>query len=142
MITLQKYAGEYNRAILELGGLSSDTKPTNKFEDTFVTNGSTFTEIDTGNTYMYDESNKEWNMVTTSGGGTGVDGKSAYEIAVEEGYTGTVTEWLISLKGEKGATGANGAPGKDGSDGFGTEAQYNDIIARLEALEATQTPEG
>ena len=25
--------------------------------------------------------------------------------------------------------------GTDGADGFGTEAQYNDIIARLESLE-------
>ena len=38
-------------------------------------------------------------------------------------------------KGDKGDAGAPGAPGADGADGFGTEAQYNDIIARLEALE-------
>ena len=35
-------------------------------------------------------------------------------------------------KGDKGDKGDAGAPG---ADGFGTEAQYNDIIARLEALE-------
>ena len=40
--------------------------------------------------------------------------------------------------GAKGDKGDTGAPGADGADGFGTEAQYNDIIARLEALE---TPE-
>ena len=40
--------------------------------------------------------------------------------------------------GAKGAKGDKGDPGADGADGFGTEAQYNDIIARLEALE---TPE-
>ena len=40
--------------------------------------------------------------------------------------------------GADGAKGDTGAPGADGADGFGTEAQYNDIIARLEALE---TPE-
>ena len=37
--------------------------------------------------------------------------------------------------GAKGDKGDTGAPGADGADGFGTEAQYNDIIARLEALE-------
>ena len=48
-------------------------------------------------------------------------------------------------KGDKGDPGADGAEGPqgpagaDGADGFGTEAQYNDIIARLEALE---TPAG
>ena len=33
---------------------------------------------------------------------TGEQGKSAYEVAVENGYTCTETEWLESLKGEKG----------------------------------------
>ena len=41
-------------------------------------------------------------------------GKSAYEVAVENGFSGTETEWLASLKG---ATGAPGANGKDGEDG-------------------------
>ena len=30
----------------------------------------------------------------------GIYGKSAYEIAVENGFQGTETEWLESLKGE------------------------------------------
>ena len=41
-------------------------------------------------------------------------------------------------KGEPGADGADGKQGpkgEPGADGFGTEEQYNDIIARLEALE-------
>ena len=40
--------------------------------------------------------------------------------------------------GAKGAKGDTGAQGPAGADGFGTEAQYNDIIARLEALEAAE----
>ena len=40
--------------------------------------------------------------------------------------------------GAKGDKGDTGAQGPAGADGFGTEAQYNDIIARLEALEATE----
>lgn len=40
-------------------------------------------------------------------------GKSAYEVAVDNGYTGTETEWLESLKGKDGANGANGEDGKD-----------------------------
>lgn len=76
-----------------------------------------------------------------AGGGAGEPGKSAYEIAVEHGFVGSEEDWLASLKGEKGDKGdkgdrgGQGLPGKDGADGFGTEAQYNDIIARLEALE-------
>ena len=37
--------------------------------------------------------------------------------------------------GPAGKDGAKGPAGKDGAKGFGTEAQYNDIIARLEDLE-------
>lgn len=49
-------------------------------------------------------------------------GASAYEVAVENGYEGTETEWLASLKGDAGADGApgaNGADGEDGADGVG-----------------------
>lgn len=34
-----------------------------------------------------------------------IDGKSAYEIAVENGFEGTEAEWLASLKGDKGDQG-------------------------------------
>lgn len=32
----------------------------------------------------------------------GKEGKSAYEVAVKNGFSGTEVEWLASLKGEKG----------------------------------------
>ena len=53
----------------------------------------------------------------------GKDGKSAYEIALENGFVGTESEWLESLKGADGKDGINGkdgvdgAPGQDGIDG-------------------------
>ena len=40
------------------------------------------------------------------------------------------------IDGKDGVQGIQGQPGKDG---FGTESQYNDIIARLEALETPET---
>ena len=42
------------------------------------------------------------------GGGSGTSGKSAYEIAVDNGFVGTETEWLESLKGSDGDKGDNG----------------------------------
>lgn len=42
------------------------------------------------------------------GGGSGAAGKSAYEIAVDNGFVGTETEWLASLKGADGKDGENG----------------------------------
>ncbi len=50
-------------------------------------------------------------------GETGATGKSAYEIAVENGFVGTEEDWLASLKGETGAAGQNGQDGKNGVDG-------------------------
>lgn len=43
--------------------------------------------------------------------------KNAYQIAVENGFEGTVEEWLASLKGEKGENGADGKDGINGKDG-------------------------
>ena len=50
-------------------------------------------------------------------GGTGADGKSAYDLAVQQGYEGTLDEWLESLNGPQGLPGADGAPGAKGEKG-------------------------
>src|SRR5699024_4825050 len=102
---------------------------------------------------------------TAGGGGVGPAGASAYEIAVQNGFEGTEEEWLVSLQGEQGeqgpqgpegpvgpegpqgpagADGADGAkgdkgdPGTPGADGFPSETQWNDLVARVEALEAPE----
>ena len=41
-----------------------------------------------------------------------IDGKSAYEVAVEEGFVGTEVEWLASLKGKDGDIGPRGPMGQ------------------------------
>lgn len=51
------------------------------------------------------------------GGLDGEDGKSAYEIAVANGFEGSEIEWLESLKGTDGKDGADGKDGEDGKDG-------------------------
>ena len=50
-------------------------------------------------------------------GTNGADGRSAYEIAVAHGFTGTEANWLASLKGATGATGQQGATGATGPQG-------------------------
>ena len=47
----------------------------------------------------------------------GDDGLSAYELAVQNGYNGTVTMWLESLRGADGKDGVDGKDGEDGRDG-------------------------
>lgn len=50
-------------------------------------------------------------------GSRGAAGKSAYEVALQNGFTGTEADWLTSLKGQKGDTGAPGAKGAPGEKG-------------------------
>jgi hypothetical protein len=47
----------------------------------------------------------------------GRDGKSAYEVAVKNGFEGTEIEWLESLKGERGDKGEQGIRGLQGEKG-------------------------
>lgn len=43
--------------------------------------------------------------------------KSAYDLAVENGFVGTVNQWLLSLIGAQGAQGPQGPAGADGAQG-------------------------
>ena len=76
------------------------------------------------------------------------NGKSAYELAVENGFEGTEVEWLASLHGKNGRDGQDGytpqkgkdyfdgKDGKDGIDGYRpvkgedyfTEADKNEMV--------------
>ncbi len=47
----------------------------------------------------------------------GNDGKSAYDIAVKNGFHGTEEEWLSSLKGDRGLQGEQGIQGIQGTAG-------------------------
>ena len=64
----------------------------------------------------------EYEVFSGSGGGSvpgpaGKDGKSAYQIAVENGFEGSEQEWLESLKGKDGAQGEIGPQGPVGLQG-------------------------
>lgn len=89
MVTLIKYGAlsggeKYNVNVLNLDGLSTDTKPTRTYIEygsdgrevgrMGIPNGSLYTEIDTGDTYMYDTDNATWHKVSIGGGGEGTQG--------------------------------------------------------------------
>ena len=82
-----------------------------------------FVMIDTGNveneedSRLYLKGNTEWKFISDLSGAQGIQGLSAYQVAVQHGFEGTEAEWLISLKGEKGETGPKGEPGADGTPG-------------------------
>ena len=76
---------------------------------------------------------------TAPNGGDGENGDIYLNATNGDLYKKTDTwEQIGNLKGPKGEKGTNGAKGEKGDKGFGTEAQYNDIIARLEALESKE----
>jgi hypothetical protein len=61
-----------------------------------------------------------WGGSGSSGGGGGADGASAYELALQQGFAGTLAEWLASLKGPPGNDGVGeaGPVGPQGPQGI------------------------
>lgn len=82
-----------------------------------------FVMIDTGDveneedSRLYLKGNTEWKFISDLSGAQGIQGLSAYQVAVQHGFKGTEDEWLISLKGEKGETGPKGDKGDTGEKG-------------------------
>ena len=56
--------------------------------------------------------------VIGSKGEKGDDGKSSYDLALENGFIGTESEWLESLKGLKGDSGLDGKNGINGESAY------------------------
>ena len=78
-------------------------------------------------------------------GSSPVAGKSAFEIAVENGFVGTEIEWLNSLRGNDGNDGQNGINGADGQNGTngqdGKDFVFSDFTeAQLNALKVKGDP--
>lgn len=82
-----------------------------------------FVMIDTGDveneedSRLYLKGDTEWKFISDLSGAQGIQGLSAYQVAVQHGFEGTEAEWLISLKGEKGETGPKGDKGDQGEQG-------------------------
>jgi len=51
-------------------------------------------------------------------GSPGPAGKSAYEVAVDQGFVGDVVAWLESLRGAPGSPGSPGSPGTPGASAY------------------------
>lgn len=82
-----------------------------------------FVMIDTGDveneedSRLYLKGDTEWKFISDLSGAQGIQGLSAYQVAVQHGFEGTEDKWLISLKGEKGETGPKGDKGDTGEKG-------------------------
>ena len=83
-----------------------------------------------------------------SDGKPGADGKSAYELAVTQGFKGDLTSWLESLRGPQGEQGPAGQPGQPGKDGKDGQSAYQIAVtngfsgSETDWLKSLQGPAG
>ena len=78
----------------------------------------------------YDEG-ETWEQLGKAIGAQGLSGnagKSAYELAVENGFSGSEADWLASLKGSKGDKGDRGATGAKGDSFFSSVTVSEDYV--------------
>ena len=78
--------------------------------------GSKALSLSTSTIYKLDSNNK-WVAQSSSSGSSSGGGQSAYQIAVEYGFEGTVEEWLQSLNGKDGTDGTDGQTPTIGENG-------------------------
>lgn len=76
------------------------------------------------------------------------EGKSAYELAVDDGFEGTKSEWLASLVGTPGQDGytpvkgvdyVDGKDGKDGADGVSATHSWNGTTLTITSASGTSS---
>jgi len=149
MVTLIKYGAlsggeKYNVNVLSIDGLSTDTKPTVTYIEygsdgrevgrMGIPNGSIFTEIDTGDTYMYDVDATTWHKVKPEGGIILVgetttaltDGATTNPIVIDgQSYTVQPNDAVICGNKEFLYTGARWIE-------FGDVSEITDVIAGID----------
>ncbi|WP_312102663.1 ESPR-type extended signal peptide-containing protein, partial [Acinetobacter venetianus] len=108
--------GQLNSLAAALGGGAGFT---NGFfgNPTYTIQGSNYNNVGTAFNAVNTKLTSLQSQIDSLPTGAGADGKSAYEIAQDNGFTGNETQWLASLKGDKGDTGATGATGAQGDKG-------------------------
>ena len=85
-------------------------------------------------------------IVSESGNGIngkdGENGLSAFELAVQNGFTGTLTDWLESLKGTDGINGTNGKDGKNGLSAYEIAVKNGFVGTKSEWLDSLKGENG
>ena len=106
-----------------------------------------FVMIDTGDveneedSRLYLKGDTEWKFISDLSGAQGIQGLSAYQVAVQHGFEGTEDEWLISLKGDKGETGPKGDKGDTGEKGATGERGPQGLQGE-QGIQGIQGPQG
>lgn len=103
MVTLIKYGAlsggeKYNINQMWIDGLSTDSKPTTTIEGMPIPNGSVYTEVDTGKTYMFDKDNTTWYEVSLGGGGGGGGGFTPTQAQLDAMNSGIDSEKVAQIE--------------------------------------------
>lgn len=85
LVTLQKIGDVFDVRVSKIVGLSSDTKPIKTINNLPIANGSTYLEINTSKTFIYDAENHKWHLWS---GSSAVDPET--EAIVGQGVIGKV----------------------------------------------------
>ena len=98
---------------------------------------------------LYDRAKKELGYTGTFGeflatfkGERGVDGKSVYELALENGFTGGLDQWLKSLRGLDGERGQDGRDGESAFEAAGGELWFGTKEKWLASLKGAKGDTG
>ena len=75
-------------------------------------------------------------------GENGINGKSAYQLAVEKGFAGTEVEWIASLKGKNGIDGKSAYQLAVEKGFVGTETEWIASLKGKNGLQGIQGPKG
>lgn len=79
------------------------------------------------------------NMYMLSGVGVVNDGLNAYELAVQEGFVGTLSDWLLSINGDDGLSAYDVWLGLGNT---GTEQQFIDSLKGMDGVNGTNGTDG
>ncbi len=100
----------------KLDGLSNyDDTPIKSKVDKLVIDGD-------GSKYLANDGT--YKSIEIVSGSQGADGKSAYQVAQDNGFTGSEAEWFESLKGQDGTDGQDGTNGINGTNGTDGKSAY------------------
>ena len=82
------------------------------------------------------------NGAAGAAGATGADGKTAYDVAITNGFVGTQSEFITSLKGASGNNGAAGADGSNGTNGVKGDTGATGSVADVGTISGSSTANG
>lgn len=145
MVTLIKYGAlgggeKYNVNQMWIDGLSTDAKPTATIDGMPIPNGSVFTEVDTGKTYMFDKDNTTWYEVSLGGGGGGGGGFTPTTEQLAAMNSGITTEGVQQISTNETNISKQQSTVADGGNGY---ALINGIRVYVSATAPTgDIPDG